>query len=73
MCLYSLFVGRLYTMHEMNLVERVLAMALTVALLCSLWIAYRVYVLRDGHYRTGFSTWQLPMIFAILADLYLLR
>jgi len=60
-------------MYELNLVEKILCVSLIVALVCSLWIAYHVYVLRDGYYRKGFSTWQLPMIFAILADLYLLR
>lgn len=58
---------------EFNLLEIILMVSLLLALVCSLIIAYRVYVLSDSHYKRGFSTWQMPMIFAILADLYLLR
>jgi hypothetical protein len=60
-------------MRVLNTVEWMLTAALLVALVCSIWIAYLVYVGKDGHYREGFSTWQMPMIFAILADLYLMR
>ena len=60
-------------MRGSNTVEWILFIALLVALVCSIWIAYLVYVRRDGHYREGFSTWQMPMIFAIMADLYLMR
>ena len=60
-------------MRELNIVEWILVMSLVVALVCSILIAYLVYVRRDGHYKSGFSTWQMPMIFAILADLYLMR
>lgn len=54
-------------------VELILMISLVVALICSLIVAYRVYFLNDRHYKEGFSTWQMPMIFAILADLYLIR
>ena len=60
-------------MRGLNIVEWILFIALLVALVCSIWIAYLVYVRRDWHYREGFSTWQMPMIFAIMADLYLMR
>jgi len=60
-------------MRSLNTVEWILTGALLVALVCSIWIAYLVYIGKDGHYREGFSTWQMPMIFAILADLYLMR
>jgi len=53
--------------------EWVLIISLVVALVCSLVVSYRVYILNDTHYKRGFSTWQMPMIFAILADLYLIR
>jgi hypothetical protein len=54
-------------------VELILMISLVVALICSLVVSYRVYFLNDRHYKEGFSTWQMPMIFAILADLYLIR
>jgi hypothetical protein len=60
-------------MRSLNTVEWILTGALLVALICSIWISYLVYIGKDGHYREGFSTWQMPMIFAILADLYLMR
>ena len=56
-----------------NNLEWILLFALVLALVCSLIISYRVYFLNDSHYKRGFSTWQMPMIFAILADLYLIR
>jgi hypothetical protein len=59
--------------RELNTLELVLSCALIIALVCSLAISYYVYVKNDKHYREGFSTWQMPMIFAILADLYLMK
>lgn len=56
-----------------NNLEWVLMISLVIALVCSLIISYRVYFMNDKHYKEGFSTWQMPMIFAILADLYLIR
>jgi cytochrome bd-type quinol oxidase subunit 2 len=64
--------GEVY-MRNLNIAETLLLISLVVALVCSIWIAYFVYVRRDRHYSEGFSTWQMPMIFAILADLYLMR
>jgi Na+-transporting NADH:ubiquinone oxidoreductase subunit NqrC len=58
---------------EFDLLEWILMIALIVALFCSLVISWRVYIMKDSHYKRGFSTWQMPMIFAILADLYLIR
>ena len=59
--------------RSLSQIEWVLTGSLIVALLCSFIICYHVYIARDGKYKDGFSTWQMPMIFAILADLYLLR
>ena len=61
------------TLHSLNNLEKVLMVSLIVALVCSIIICIRVYILNDHYYKAGFSTWQMPMIFAILADLYLLR
>lgn len=52
----------------MELLEKVLVGALLVALLSSLVICYQVYYLGNKKYKKGFSTWQMPMIFAVLAD-----
>ena len=59
--------------HELDMLEYVLVTALLVALICSIIICYQVYVLKNHHYKQLFSTWQMPMIFAILADLYFMR
>ena len=59
--------------HTLNNLEKVLMIALLVSLVCSIIICIRVYFLNDHYYKAGFSTWQMPMIFAILADMYLLR
>jgi hypothetical protein len=66
------FLGVVYKM-AFDTIEWILIMALSIALICSLVISWRVYIMKDGHYKQGFSTWQMPMIFAILADLYLIR
>ena len=60
----------LYMTH--CLLEQILFVSLVVALICSVIICYKVYVLKDPYYARSFSTWQMPMIFAILADLYLM-
>lgn len=59
--------------HTLNVIECILAISLVVALICSIMICYNVYVLKDKHYSERFSTWQMPMIFAIFADLYLMK
>jgi Na+-transporting NADH:ubiquinone oxidoreductase subunit NqrC len=60
-------------LHTLNTLEKVLMISLIISLVCSIIISIRVYILKDNYYKTSFSTWQMPMIFAILADLYLLR
>ena len=59
--------------RPLNTIEMILTVTLIIALVCSIIICYYVYVLKDTHYKQAFSTWQMPMIFAILADLYLLK
>jgi Na+-transporting NADH:ubiquinone oxidoreductase subunit NqrC len=59
--------------HKLGIVEQILLVALCIALACSIIICFQVYILKDKHYTRMFSTWQMPMIFAILADLYFIR
>jgi len=59
--------------HQPNTLEIVLTLALITALVCSIIICVQVYVYKNKHYLKLFSTWQMPMIFAILADLYFMR
>lgn len=59
--------------RNLNTLEFILACALIVALTCSIIICYYVYILKNKDFHKGFSTWQMPMIFAILGDLYLMK
>jgi Na+-transporting NADH:ubiquinone oxidoreductase subunit NqrC len=59
--------------QPLNNLEKILMASLLVALVCSVIICIQVYILKDHYYKKSFSSWQMPMIFAILADMYLLR
>lgn len=63
----------MYMKYNLNLLEKILMTSLIIALICSIIICIQVYVLKNTHYERLFSTWQMPMIFAILADLVLIR
>lgn len=60
-------------MRNFQTIETILFICLIVALICSIIICYRVYVLKDNYFKPRFSTWQMPMILAILADLYFIQ
>ena len=60
-------------MRTLNLLEKILIISLIIALVCSVMISYHVYICKDKHYSESFSAWQMPMIFAILGDLYFLK
>ena len=60
-------------MHKFNTIEIILTISLITALICSIIICVQVYIYKNTHYVKMFSTWQMPMIFAILADLYFMK
>jgi len=60
-------------MHKLDILEWVLVISLSIALLCSIIICFQVYIFKNGHYKRMFSTWQMPMIFALVADLYFIQ
>lgn len=60
-------------MREFQLIEWILLFGLFISLICSMIICYRVYVLNDNTFKSRFSTWQMPMILAIIADLYFIQ
>lgn len=60
-------------MREFQLIEKILVVGLLISLVCSIIICYRVYILNDHTFKSRFSTWQMPMILAILADLYFIQ
>jgi hypothetical protein len=60
-------------MRSLDLLEKVMIVALSVALACSLVISYHVYFRNDASYSQSFSAWQMPMIVAILGELYFMK
>lgn len=60
-------------MKSLNILETILSASLIVALICSSIISYHVYINNDPRYGEAFSAWQMPMIFAILGDLYFMK
>lgn len=53
-------------------IDWVLIVSLSVALICSLIISSEVYYYKNDQYRKTFSSWQLPMLFALLVDIYIM-
>jgi len=60
-------------MRHFQWIEQILLFGLVLSLICSMIICYRVYVLNDPTFKSRFSTWQMPMILAIMADLYFIQ
>ena len=60
-------------LHKLDMLESILVVSLVISLLCSIIICYQVYIVKNKYYKSSFSTWQMPMIFAILADLYFMK
>jgi hypothetical protein len=54
-----------------TIIDWTLIGSLIIALVCSIIITVEVFYYKNQHYKKTFSTWQMPMIFAILMDLYL--
>ncbi len=59
--------------YKYNRVDWILLISLIIALICSVIITVEVFYYKNHHYKKTFSSWQLPMIFAMLVDLYLLQ
>ena len=60
-------------MRDFQLIEQILLFGLFISLISSIIICYRVYILNDSTFKSRFSTWQMPMILAIIADLYVIQ
>ena len=60
-------------MRDFQLIEQILLFGLFLSLICSIIICYRVYVLNDHTFKLRFSNWQMPMILAIIADIYFIQ
>jgi len=53
-------------------IDRILILSLMIALFCSMIISAEVFYYKNDSYRKTFSSWQLPMLFALLADIYIM-
>jgi len=58
--------------YKYTIVDWVLIVSLFIALLCSSIILVEVVYYKNHNYKKTFSSWQSPMIFALLMDLYLI-
>jgi hypothetical protein len=64
----------LYYMKDyyFRLVDWILVLSLSVALVCSLFISIEVYYYKKYDHIKTFSSWQSPMLIALLADIYIM-
>ena len=53
-------------------VDTTLKISLIIALLCSTYIFVQTFVFKKRDYKNRFLAWQLPMIIALLMEIYLL-
>ena len=53
-------------------IDKLLILSLLIALMCSFIISAEVFYYNNDTYRKTFSSWQLPMLFALLADIYIM-
>lgn len=59
-----------FTINEV--VDLLLKIALLTALGCSLYIFIQAIIFKKKDYRNKFLCWQMPMIVALLTEIYLL-
>ena len=58
--------------YKYTMVDWVLILSLLTALLCSIIILIEVFYFKNHTYKKTFSSWQAPMILAMIIDLYLI-
>ena len=62
----------IYMYSISDIVDTMLKVSLLVALGCSIFIFVQAVILKQRDYNSRLLTWQMPMIFALLTDIYLL-
>lgn len=55
-----------------EIVDILLKISLLIALACSIYIFIQASVFKHSDYKNRLLTWQMPMIFALATDLFLL-
>lgn len=58
--------------YKYTMVDWILILSLLTALICSIIILIEVVFYKNHNYKKTFSSWQTPMIFAMIVDLYLI-
>lgn len=56
-----------------EIVDVLLKISLLIALLCSTYIFVNAFALKRVEYKSRFLAWQLPMIIALLFEIYLIE
>lgn len=56
-----------------SIVDICLKISLIVALVCSMYILIQGFIFKKPEYKSRFMSWQAPMIFALLVDMYLVE
>lgn len=51
-------------------IDCILISSLIVTLICSLIISIEVFYYKNNKHKKTFSSWQLPMLFALLVEIY---
>jgi len=57
--------------YKYTTIDWILIISLVIALICSITILVEVFYYKNHTYKKTFSSWQAPMIFAMLVDIYL--
>ena len=60
-------------MKSSTLIQNVLLLSLLLALFLSAYIFFSVMIFKDTSYKKFFSTWQFPMLFALVADILFVK
>jgi hypothetical protein len=55
-----------------EIVDILLKISLVIALGCSIYIFIQALIFKHKEYTMRFQSWQMPMIFALVIDLFLL-
>ena len=59
--------------YNYTIIDWILIISLSIALICSVIISAEVLYYKNDEYKKTFSSWQLPMLFALLVDIYIMN
>ena len=59
--------------YNYTIIDWILIISLSIALISSVIISAEVLYYKNDEYKKTFSSWQLPMLFALLVDIYIIN